>query len=80
MEDSKLDAVFYGQAEQPEKNYGSKEDDDDAFKSLVAIEETTQNQPREHYATMIMKFLGKLSDVLYKSVPPFFFIVMLECT
>lgn len=63
MEDCKLDAVFYGQAEQPQKSYGSKEDDDDALHSLVAIEETTQNQPREHYASMIMKFLGKLSDV-----------------
>lgn len=66
MEDCKLDAVFYGQAEQPQKSYGSKEDDDDALHSLVAIEETTQNQPREHYASMIMKFLGKLSDVLSK--------------
>ncbi|CAG7892040.1 unnamed protein product [Brassica rapa] len=62
VEDSKLDAVFYGQEEQPAKGYGSKEDDDDALISLVAIEETTQNQPREHYAAMIMKFLGKLSD------------------
>ncbi|KAF2598066.1 hypothetical protein F2Q68_00007621 [Brassica cretica] len=62
VEDSKLDAVFYGQEEQPAKSYGSKEDDDDALISLVAIEETTQSQPREHYAAMIMKFLGKLSD------------------
>ncbi|KAL0729583.1 hypothetical protein Bca4012_025676 [Brassica carinata] len=62
VEDSKLDAVFYGQEEQPAKSYGSKEDDDDALVSLVAIEETTQSQPREHYAAMIMKFLGKLSD------------------
>lgn len=71
MEDSKLDAVFYGQEEQPAKGYGSKEDDDDALISLVAIEETTQNQPREHYAAMIMKFLGKLSDVHFKNVPSF---------
>ncbi|CAN8252498.1 unnamed protein product [Cochlearia groenlandica] len=62
VEDCKLDAVFYGQTEQPTKIYGSKEDNDDALNSLVAIEETTRNQPREHYATMIMKFLGKLSD------------------
>ncbi|KAJ4910862.1 Uncharacterized protein Rs2_05483 [Raphanus sativus] len=62
VEDSKLDAVFYGQEEQPAKSYGSKEDDDDALVSLVAIEQTTQIQPREHYAAMIMKFLGKLSD------------------
>ncbi|KAJ0238719.1 Uncharacterized protein HA466_0238920 [Hirschfeldia incana] len=61
-EDSKLDAVFYGQEEQPAKGYGSKEDDDDALISLVAIEQTTQSQPREHYAAMIMKFLGKLTD------------------
>lgn len=65
MEDSKLDAVFYGQEEQPAKSYGSKEDDDDALVSLVAIEQTTQIQPREHYAAMIMKFLGKLSDVQF---------------
>ena len=45
MEDSKLDVVFYGQEEQPGKSYGSKEDDEDAFSSLAAIEETTQNQP-----------------------------------
>ncbi|VVB16915.1 unnamed protein product [Arabis nemorensis] len=62
VEDCKLDAVFYGQAHQPEKSYGSKEDDDDALNSLVAIEETTHQQPREHYTAMIMKFLGKLSD------------------
>lgn len=68
MEDCKLDAVFYGQAHQPEKSYGSKEDDDDALKSLVAIEETTHQQPREHYTAMIMKFLGKLSDVLCKII------------
>ncbi|KAL0709848.1 hypothetical protein Bca4012_016826 [Brassica carinata] len=37
----------YGQEEQPGKSYGSKEDDEDAFSSLAAIEETTQNQPRE---------------------------------
>jgi len=64
VEDCKLDAVFYGQADQPAKNYGSKEDDDDASRSLVTIEEASQNQSREHYASMIMKFLGKLSDVL----------------
>lgn len=63
--------MFYGQEEQPAKGYGSKEDDDDALISLVAIEETTQSQPREHYAVMIMKFLGKLSDVLLKNVPSF---------
>ncbi|CAH2072235.1 unnamed protein product [Thlaspi arvense] len=62
VEDCKLDAVFYGQTEQPAKNYGSKEDDDDALNSLVVIEETTQNQPREYYAAMIMKFLGTLPD------------------
>ncbi|KAL9280173.1 unnamed protein product [Arabidopsis thaliana] len=62
VEDCKLDAVFYGQADQPAKNYGSKEDDDDASRSLVTIEEASQNQSREHYASMIMKFLGKLSD------------------
>ncbi|XP_010523668.1 PREDICTED: uncharacterized protein LOC104801976 isoform X2 [Tarenaya hassleriana] len=53
VEDCKLDALFYGLENQPEKKYGSKEDDDDALNSLAAIEETIQHQPREYYATMI---------------------------
>ncbi|XWS35528.1 hypothetical protein CRYUN_Cryun20dG0004900 [Craigia yunnanensis] len=45
----------------PGKVYGSKEDDEDALKSLSEIE-IAENQSKESLATMIVKFLGNLSD------------------
>ncbi|XVF22936.1 hypothetical protein REPUB_Repub12eG0213800 [Reevesia pubescens] len=47
--------------EHPGKVYGSKEDDEDALKSLSEIE-IAENQSKESLATMIVKFLGNLSD------------------
>ena len=46
----------------PGKVYGSKEDDEDALKSLSEIE-LAENQSKESLAIMIVKFLGNLSDV-----------------
>ncbi|XVE76738.1 hypothetical protein DITRI_Ditri13aG0005500 [Diplodiscus trichospermus] len=43
------------------KAYGSKEDDEDALKSLSEIK-IADNQSKESFATMIVKFLGNLSD------------------
>ncbi|KHG10450.1 Protein EFR3 [Gossypium arboreum] len=51
----------------PGKIYGSKEDDEDALKSLSEIH-LAENQSKDSLATMIVKFLGKLSDV----EPPLF--------
>ncbi|TYH38503.1 hypothetical protein ES332_D12G114000v1 [Gossypium tomentosum] len=45
----------------PGKIYGSKEDDEDALKSLSEIH-LAENQSKDSLATMIVKFLGKLSD------------------
>ncbi|XP_022770094.1 uncharacterized protein LOC111313685 isoform X2 [Durio zibethinus] len=47
--------------EHPGKVYGSKEDDEDALKSLSEIK-IAENQSNESFATMIVKFLGNLSD------------------
>ncbi|EOX96658.1 Uncharacterized protein TCM_005862 [Theobroma cacao] len=47
--------------EHPGKVYGSKEDNEDALKSLSGIE-IAENQSKESLATMIVKFLGNLSD------------------
>ncbi|WRX09765.1 hypothetical protein QQP08_002252 [Theobroma cacao] len=53
--------------EHPGKVYGSKEDNEDALKSLSGIE-IAENQSKESLATMIVKFLGNLSHV----EPPLF--------
>ncbi|XWS32523.1 hypothetical protein CRYUN_Cryun23aG0165400 [Craigia yunnanensis] len=53
--------------EHPKKVYGSKEDNEVALKSLSEIE-IAENQSKESLATMIVKFLGNLSDV----EPPLF--------
>ncbi|XP_073288526.1 protein SEMI-ROLLED LEAF 2-like isoform X2 [Primulina huaijiensis] len=44
------------------KVYGSKEDDDDAMKSLAAIE-ISENQSTEFFASMVVESLGNLSSV-----------------
>ncbi|KAK8654600.1 hypothetical protein V6N13_128559 [Hibiscus sabdariffa] len=49
------------QTTNPGKIYGSKEDDEDALKSLSEIR-LAENQSKESLATMIVKFLGNLSD------------------
>lgn len=59
VDDCKVKAVDTG--DHSEKVYGSKEDDEDALKSLSAIE-ITENLSKEYFAAMIVKFLGK-SDV-----------------
>ena len=48
--------------EHPGKVYGSKEDNEDAWNLLSEIE-IAENQSKESLATMIVKFLGNLSDV-----------------
>lgn len=56
VDDCKVKAVDTG--DHSEKVYGSKEDDEDALKSLSAIE-ITENLSKEYFAAMIVKFLGK---------------------
>ncbi|GMJ16160.1 EFR3 OF PLANT 1 [Hibiscus trionum] len=55
VDDCKLQTTNLG------KIYGSKEDDEDALKSLSEIH-LAENQSKESLATMIVKFLGNLSD------------------
>ncbi|CAN0864726.1 Protein SEMI-ROLLED LEAF 2 [Linum grandiflorum] len=55
VDDSKLQAGDMD-ISQPNKAYGSKEDDEHATKSLSGIE-TTQSQSKEALATMMLKFL-----------------------
>ncbi|KAK7263888.1 hypothetical protein RJT34_31487 [Clitoria ternatea] len=57
VNDTKLQAVT-DTARQPGKVYGSKEDDEDALKSLSAIK-LTESQSKESYATMIVQSLEK---------------------
>ncbi|KHN11694.1 Protein EFR3 like B [Glycine soja] len=60
VNDSKLQAVT-DTDKQPSKVYGSKEDDEDALKSLSAIK-LTESQSKESFATMIVQSLGKSSN------------------
>ncbi|KAL2606466.1 hypothetical protein AAZV13_09G186300 [Glycine max] len=62
VNDSKLQAVT-DTDKQPSKVYGSKEDDEDALKSLSAIK-LTESQSKESFATMIVQSLGKSSNVM----------------
>jgi hypothetical protein len=61
VDDCKLEAVNAG-LDHLIKVYGSKEDDEDALKSLSATK-ITESQCRESFATMIVQTLGKSSDV-----------------
>uniref|UniRef100_A0A2N9F017 Uncharacterized protein n=1 Tax=Fagus sylvatica TaxID=28930 RepID=A0A2N9F017_FAGSY len=60
VDDCKLEAVNAG-LDHLIKVYGSKEDDEDALKSLSATK-ITESQCRESFATMIVQTLGKSSD------------------
>ncbi|XP_015573881.1 protein SEMI-ROLLED LEAF 2 isoform X1 [Ricinus communis] len=60
VDECKLQAVD-NQLDHPRKSYGSKEDNEDALKSLSAIE-ISEAQSKESFATMISKFLKKSSD------------------
>ncbi|AES87954.1 hypothetical protein MtrunA17_Chr4g0019461 [Medicago truncatula] len=57
VNDSKLQSVD-DTVRQPSKAYGSKEDDEDALKSLSSIK-ITESQSNESFATMIVQSLGK---------------------
>ncbi|KAJ4833340.1 hypothetical protein Tsubulata_000564 [Turnera subulata] len=60
VDDSKLQVVNTGVGH-PNCVYGSKEDDEDALKTLSAIE-ITDAQSKESFANIIVKFLGISSD------------------
>lgn len=60
VDECKLQAVD-SQLANPRKIYGSKEDNEDAVKSLSAVE-ITESQSKESFATMIAKFLGTSSS------------------
>lgn len=61
VNDSKLQSVD-DTVRQPSKAYGSKEDDEDALKSLSSIK-ITESQSNESFATMIVQSLGKPANV-----------------
>lgn len=61
VSDSKLQAAV-DTVRQPSKVYGSKEDDEDALKSLSSIK-LTESQSNESFATMIVQSLEKSSNV-----------------
>ncbi|TKY67979.1 EFR3-like B [Spatholobus suberectus] len=60
VNDSKLQAVI-DTVRQPNKVYGSKEDDEDALEALSAVK-LTESQSKESFATMIVQSLGKSSN------------------
>uniref|UniRef100_A0A7N0VBA1 ARM repeat superfamily protein n=1 Tax=Kalanchoe fedtschenkoi TaxID=63787 RepID=A0A7N0VBA1_KALFE len=60
IDDCKLVACK-NRAEQPERVYGSKEDDEDALKSLAAVV-INETQTADFYASMIVKMLGKQAN------------------
>ncbi|KAL6569925.1 hypothetical protein OROMI_014439 [Orobanche minor] len=59
VDDCKLQAVDRISIDDRVKVYGSKEDDEDALKSLSAIN-ISEEQSTESYASMVLKILGKL--------------------
>ncbi|KAL6495698.1 hypothetical protein OROGR_030261 [Orobanche gracilis] len=61
VDDCKLQAVDKISIDDRVKVYGSKEDDEDALKSLSAIN-ISEEQSTESYALMVLKSLGKLPD------------------
>lgn len=65
VDDRKLQAVKNNEFGRSGKAYGSKEDDEDASKSLSAIRKAAE-QSKESFATIILKNLGKASDVKSK--------------
>ncbi|TQE12960.1 hypothetical protein C1H46_001335 [Malus baccata] len=60
VDDRKLQAVISG-PDQLRKVYGSKEDDEDALRSLSAIEKS-ESQSKESFATMIVQTLRNSPD------------------
>lgn len=65
VDDNKLQALDHKiVAGDTVKVYGSKEDNEDALKSLSAID-ITDEQSQEFFASMILKDLGKIPNVIY---------------
>lgn len=62
VDDCKLEAVNAVQ-NQPSKVYGSKEDDEDALKSLSTVQQT-QSKSKETFATMIVQSLATSPEVI----------------
>lgn len=62
VDDSKLQAVE-SSPDQPRKVYGSKEDDEDALRSLSGLEKADNTHTKESFTTMIVKTVAKSSDV-----------------
>lgn len=67
VEDSKLQALDQKIIEgNTVKIYGSKEDNEDALTSLSTINITEEQSP-EFFASMVLKAMGNLSDVIFLS-------------
>lgn len=62
--DSKLQAVNNPEEDNSCKVYSSKEDNEDALKSLSAIA-LTENQSRESFASVIVKFIARSPEVTF---------------
>lgn len=62
VDDCKLEAVNAVQ-NQPSEVYGSKEDDEDALKSLSTVQKT-QSKSKETFATMIVQSLATSPEVI----------------
>jgi len=64
VSDCKLQAVADA-VRKPSRAYGSKEDDEEALKSLSAIK-LTESQSKESFSTMIVQSLGISFNVMTK--------------
>lgn len=61
VEDCKLQVANLGH-DHPRPDYGSKEDNEDAVKSLSAVD-TSESQSKESFAKLILQTLHKMSQV-----------------
>lgn len=61
VEDCKLQVVNLGQ-DNPKQIYGSKEDNENAVKSLSAVD-TSESQSKESFAKLVLQTLENKSEV-----------------
>lgn len=61
VEDCKLQVSHLGH-DNPRPDYGSKEDNEDAEKSLSAVD-TSESQSKESFAKLILQTLHNMSEV-----------------
>lgn len=75
--DCKLQAVNAG-VDHPSKVYGSEEDNEDALKSLSAIEKVTiENLSEEFFTSLIAESIARLSKVTFIALSCFKLVLLL---